>query len=61
VNEEKKYKILDKFLSIEGWAFRGRGLIEKGSEEKAKETLSRIHKSLRELDALMGYNDDLNL
>jgi hypothetical protein len=61
MEKSKKDEILDKFFSIESWAYRGKKLIEIRKEEKAKETLMRIHKALRELDALMEYNDDLNL
>ncbi len=57
---EKKI-LFDKFSEIESWAYRGKALIENGSKEKAKAVLPKIHQFLREVDRLIGYDDDLNL
>lgn len=45
--------IYDKFLAIEGWAFRGRHLVEKDEMEKVKEACLRIRNDLEELEVLL--------
>ena len=45
--------IFDKFLNIEGWAYRGRHLVEKQEMEKAREACKRIRYDLEELEVLL--------
>lgn len=45
--------IFDKFLNIEGWAYRGRHLVEKEEMEKAKDACLRIKHDLEELEVLL--------
>jgi hypothetical protein len=43
----------DKFLQIEGWAYRGRYLVEKEEMEKAKDACLHIRYDLEELEVLL--------
>jgi hypothetical protein len=49
----RKTILYDKFLSIEGWALRGKTLIERDRLEKAMEAVERIEKDLEELRVLL--------
>jgi hypothetical protein len=39
--------VYDKFLMIEGWAYRGKMLIERDNEGKAKEAALRVREELK--------------
>ena len=47
----------DKFLMIEGWAYRGRKLIEKGEEEKAKGCAKHIGDELKILRVILKLEE----
>ena len=52
-SELGKNVIYDKFLVIEGWAFRGKALIEKGDLKKVRIAYDRMKKEMDELSALL--------
>ena len=56
-SEIDKNIIYDRFLVIEGWAFRGKALVEKGNLDKAKAAYNRIKKEMDELKVLLKVDD----
>lgn len=48
----------DKFLIIEGWAYRGRKLLENGEEEKAKSCAKRISEELKILKVILKLEEN---
>ena len=53
----EKDAVINKFMGIEEWAFRGRHLIERMDKEKIKTCVRRIRLLTEELEVMMGMED----
>ncbi len=52
--------IFDKFLCIEGWAYRCRHLIKTGENDKIKQGYLRMRKDMAELAILLKVDDEFS-
>lgn len=55
--ELSKNDLINKFLSIEQWAYRGRHLVEVMDEEKLKNCCKRIRYNLEDLEVILKVED----
>lgn len=49
--------LINKFLIIEEWAYRGRHLVEVMNKEKLQTCCKRIRHDLEELEVILGIED----
>jgi len=57
----RKNIIYDRFLQVEGLAYMGKNLVEKGRKEKAIECFNRIVKEVKELGILLKRDTENDL
>lgn len=53
----EKSDVINKFLQIESWAYRGRHLVESASVDKMKICLKRIRHDLEDLEIAFGVDE----
>lgn len=56
--EQTKESVIQKFLSLESWAYRARHLAEKGLKIKCSECLKPINDDVRNLNRILEFNPD---
>ena len=52
-----KPDLINKFLQMESWAYRGRHLVEYANMDKLQMICKRIRKDLEDLEIMLGVDD----
>jgi hypothetical protein len=57
MSSPEKDTIINKFMCVEQWAYRGRHLVEIMDKEKIKFACKRIRHDLEDLEVLIGIEE----